>query len=104
MNVKAKDTLERMKAAVMGTFDVVHYVFVFWVSFFLYHYNYQSFDKYHYYSPIQKTVITILPVFEKCHAIRLGRPWAQLQRMKHTATSVWTVLPSATSLSLLTDT
>jgi hypothetical protein len=24
MNVKAKDTLERMKTAVMGTFDVVH--------------------------------------------------------------------------------
>jgi hypothetical protein len=33
MNVKAKDTLERMKTAVMGTFDIVHYVFVFWGFF-----------------------------------------------------------------------
>jgi hypothetical protein len=60
-------------------------------------------EKYHYSSPILKGAIIILPLLEKCHAIRLWELWAQLQCMGNSSIFVWTILPSATSLALLTD-
>lgn len=45
--------------------------------------------------------ITILPLLEIRHTLRLSRSWAQLQAMSAYGISVWTVMAFSSSLSSL---
>jgi len=59
-----------------GIIHVFHWVFLIGAIAIL------SLEMYHYYSPILKDAIIILSLLEKCHAIRLWEPWAQMQCME----------------------